>query len=376
MKNAWEYVHPKDTFSVTLIGTLTREDYQTLAEFYQPVIGMTGFTLYHALTTFLDVDKVGQKDRYFLHADILNQLDIDLQQFYLGRQKLEGIGLLKVYQLEEKDKHEWRYQLQPPLSAIKILQDPLLATLLLEKIGERRFNTLSRYYQVIEEPRDNFKEVTESFVNVYQVNHERVLAYEVPEGMTEPEVSLQTQATTISSFDWQFFNQLIASLKLDERHVTEHLKPMILSLHQLYGLNELTMKTFVEASVNFETNQVDLSRLQRLIVKRQTPAIKKSTVSTNIEEASLTEKEQLMKRYNQLEKQGYTEGERQVIMISETLYPMVFLEDIKQQKQGFVSEDERWVIRNLVNQTPLSNSVINILVHYCLVIQNNPVLES
>lgn len=318
MKNAWEYVHPKDTFSVTLIGTLTREDYQTLAEFYQPVIGMTGFTLYHALTTFLDVDKVGQKDRYFLHADILNQLDIDLQQFYLGRQKLEGIGLLKVYQLEEKDKREWRYQLQPPLSAIKILQDPLLATLLLEKIGERRFNTLSRYYQVIEEPRDNFKEVTESFVNVYQVNHERVLAYEVPEGMTEPEVSLQTQATTISSFDWQFFNQLIASLKLDERHVTEHLKPMILSLHQLYGLNELTMKTFVEASVNFETNQVDLSRLQRLIVKRQTPAIKKSTVSTKIEEASLTEKEQLMKRYNQLEKQGYTEGERQVIMISET----------------------------------------------------------
>ena len=180
MKNAWEYVHPKDTFSVTLIGTLTREDYQTLAEFYQPVIGMTGFTLYHALTTFLDVDKVGQKDRYFLHADILNQLDIDLQQFYLGRQKLEGIGLLKVYQLEEKDKREWRYQLRPPLSAIKILQDPLLATLLLEKIGERRFNTLSRYYQVIEEPRDNFKEVTESFVNVYQVNHERVLAYEVP----------------------------------------------------------------------------------------------------------------------------------------------------------------------------------------------------
>lgn len=376
MKNAWEYVHPKDTFSVTLIGTLTREDYQTLAEFYQPVIGMTGFTLYHALTTFLDVDKVGQKDRYFLHADILNQLDIDLQQFYLGRQKLEGIGLLKVYQLEEKDKREWCYQLQPPLSAIKILQDPLLATLLLEKIGERRFNTLSRYYQVIEEPRDNFKEVTESFVNVYQVNHERVLAYEVPEGMTEPEVSLQTQTTTIASFDWQFFNQLIASLKLDERHMTEQLKPMILSLHQLYGLNELTMKTFVEASVNFETNQVDLSRLQRLIVKRQTPAIKKSTVSTKIEEASLTEKEQLMKRYNQLEKQGYTEGERQVIMISETLYPMVFLEDIKQQKQGFVSEDERWVIRNLVNQTPLSNSVINILVHYCLVIQNNPVLES
>ena len=83
------------------------------------------------------------------------------------------------------------------------------------------------------------------------------------------------------------------------------------------------MKTFVEASANFETNQVDLSRLQRLIVKRQTPLLK-STVSTKIEEASLTEKEQLMKRYNQLEKQGYTEGERQVIMIGETLYPMVF----------------------------------------------------
>ena len=47
--------------------------------------------------------------------------------------------------------------------------------------------------------------------------------------MIEHEESLQTQATTISSFDWQFFNQLIASLKLDERHVTEQLKPMILT---------------------------------------------------------------------------------------------------------------------------------------------------
>lgn len=54
---------------------------------------------------------------------------------------------------------------------------------------------------------------------------------------------------------------------------------------------------------------------------------------------------------------------------------LFFLKSIKDQKNGFVSQNERWTIENLKKQSNLPVEVINMLIHYCLVVLDNSSLN-
>ncbi len=55
---------------------------------------------------------------------------------------------------------------------------------------------------------------------------------------------------------------------------------------------------------------------------------------------------------------------------------MAFLKAIKAEKKSFVTDSEQWLLKSLVERSPLSNSVINVLIHYVLVVQNNAALPA
>lgn len=55
---------------------------------------------------------------------------------------------------------------------------------------------------------------------------------------------------------------------------------------------------------------------------------------------------------------------------------MKYLEAIKSEKGGYVSKQENWLLQDLVSQSGLSSSVINVLLNYVLVIKNNASLNA
>ena len=76
-----------------------------------------------------------------------------------------------------------------------------------------------------------------------------------------------------------------------------------------------------------------------------------------------------------LRKDGFSASEMSVINHAKQTAPGNYLKSIKEQKNGFITTNETWVLKELVEQSPLSKEVINIMLHYILVIQGSVVLE-
>ena len=82
-----------------------------------------------------------------------------------------------------------------------------------------------------------------------------------------------------------------------------------------------------------------------------------------------------MRRFNTLKQNGFSEHDVLLIQESENNAPIAFLKAIKAEKNSFMTDSEQWLIKSLVERSPLPNSVINVLVHYVLVVQNNAALS-
>ncbi len=64
----------------------------------------------------------------------------------------------------------------------------------------------------------------------------------------------------------------------------------------------------------------------------------------------------------------------QIIKESEQISPADYLAAIKLEKNSYPTKLEEWIVRDLVERSPLPKSVINVLLHYALVVKNNSVL--
>lgn len=371
MNTAWKQLHPQDSFTVKLNRPVTIEDEQVLSYLYQPIIGIEAFGLYHAFLTAIPVNDFESDEQF--HSELFNQLNIDLPSVFKARVKLEGLGLLRVFVKEEGARRQFLYELYPPQTAAEFLKDTVLSLLLVDKIGEERYEKLTTRFAIPKVDRSEYQEITKKFVDVYQWNQEGIhsqekLLSETKEKFT-PEDAVKPTVTD-STFDWSYFLSLLDSLYVDKTHLETEVKEMIVTVHRLYGIDELEMKKILEPEIDYVTNQVNIKQFRQSIIKKYHVG-KKQTKPETVEDNTLTSEDQETKRRNTLLKKGYSEGEVQVILSSETIKPMVFLSAIKKQKGGFVAIEERWAVENLVRDTGLPDAVINVLIHFVLVVKDN-----
>lgn len=376
MNSSWKQLHPQDRFTVKLATPITSHDEQLLSYLYQPIIGMDAFSIYH---TFLTAVDESDYDSYEMrHSDLFNQLDIDLPRLFNARVRLEGIGLLRVFVKEEAERRQFLYELQAPLKAEALFNDDVLSILLLDSVGERRYQTLVERFAIPQVDTSEYSEVTKKFLDVYRFNQESIASHDVTlkaarEGFqtsTKPKLSSVNE-----TFDWAYFVSLLDGLYIDKEQIQQELKETVFTLHQLYGINELEMKSLVENEVDFVTNKVALNQLRKSVVLKYHGVKKQSVAPVEEADAELSLDEQLVRRRNTLKLSGYNDGEIQVIVSSESISPMIFLSAIKKQKGGFVANEERWTVENLVKQSGLPDSVINVLIHYILVGKGNAALN-
>ncbi|MEG2254793.1 MAG: DnaD domain protein, partial [Vagococcus sp.] len=180
--------------------------------------------------------------------------------------------------------------------------------------------------------------------------------------------------TITNSFDWSFFMSLVESLHIDDNQIQKELKRSIELFHQLYGINELEMFDYIKQSVDYVTNRVMEKEFKQLIYKGYHSRKKQELTTQNdssIEQPMLTLTERNQLRQNTLKLTGFTDDEIHVILACDETPPLIFLKAIKHQKGGFVSNNERFTIENLKAQSSLPDSVINMLIHYSLVAQDN-----
>jgi len=125
------------------------------------------------------------------------------------------------------------------------------------------------------------------------------------------------------------------------------------------------MSRYVLAASDPETGKMDANKLKSLVHnnhKMRRPKV------TSIPQEEKTSDQQ--KDYT-----DFSSADAQLLQLSEKRNPADFLISIKNQKGGFLTKVEQWTLEDIVSQSGLPSPVINILIHYILVVKNNAVFE-
>ncbi|AYW50514.1 helicase DnaB [Tetragenococcus halophilus] len=371
MHSAWDEVQPNNIYQVTKSFPLTEEGNNGLVYLYQPIIGQNALALYYGFIG----DKEDQYENEFAHIDMLDALNIGLPDFLQARKQLEGTGLLSVFTKEDPEFGKmFLYRLEEPIHPLDFFRDETYSFLLLNTIGERKFRQLVRRFQPEKPDLSVYQEITSGFREVYGALDERLFIrnaqslekisqdYQVPSNK-----QLQLDEDQI---DWDFLYQLAQRKFIAKENFDDSFKQQLTLYANLFGFDEMKLVDFMTEAVSLSDGQVDRKALDKVIRKQAT--VKKEKQADNYDEQSDEQK----RRFNTLRQTGFSENDIQLVKIAQSSAPMDFLQAIKNEKHNFVTDPETWLLKTLVERSPLPNSVINVLIHYILVVKKNSFLQS
>ena len=173
----------------------------------------------------------------------------------------------------------------------------------------------------------------------------------------------------MDSFDYTFFKQGLDSHFVSPESLTREIREMMYTYHVVYGIDEMTMQQLILESADIGSGRVDAKKFRRMVEIQYGNQQK----ARNIQNKKAQETEKV--EDTQVKDRKFNSAEISIISHAKTAPPAKYLESIKDQKKGFVTQDERYVLKDLVEKSPLSVEVINILINYILVVQNNVVLD-
>lgn len=364
----WKSIDPKDELQIESLDSLTLKDVHVLTKLYKPLIGAQAYTLYMSLFAYLDFQNTMKPTTV---SEILRKLDIGIPDFFQARIKLEGIGLLGIYRSKE-EKGKYIYEIVAPMPAEEFFKDSLLRTLLVEKIGQRLFEEELGALLSESSSKAGYEETTRSFVDVYnfayqnasQLSQTDEIAFDTPR---RSKVSKTIEQ--VDSFDYTFFKQGLDTHFVSSESLTREIREMMYTYHVVYGIDEMSMQQLILESADIGSGRVDAKKFRRMVEIQYGNQQK----ARNIQNKKAQETEKV--EDTQVKDRKFNSAEISIISHAKTAPPAKYLESIKDQKKGFVTQDERYVLKDLVEKSPLSVEVINILINYILVVQNNVVLD-
>ena len=345
-----EPLTPKTGLVVPQAPALSAAQQAVLAELYLPLMGPLAYSLYAALRSLQSSENELSNRRS--HAELLGILNVDLPTVLAARRKLEATGLLRSYYQQDELGAMYIYQLQAPLLALQFFADDLLSVLLLDTVGELRYQQLAGDFAAQPIDLTAAKDVTANILDVFHVDSQKV---------TTPPLSVQKVRAQLAAnepaedhspvlsdddFDWQLLGQI--------------LKQLIITESRVYGISEIEMAKLISEVASLTTGQFDENQLKLLIARRyERPAVSSQQVATEATVATTTTKD------NKASAQLST-AEQQLVTYAKQTAPYDFLSALKQEKHGFVTSGENRLVHDLIGRGVLPNAVINMVIYYLL----------
>lgn len=369
MNYPWKNISPKDTLVLTKSTILSDLDLRILISLYQPLIGAQAVSLYHMLKEYIHENR----SKEVVLSDIISQLNIGIKEYYEARIQLEAYGLLRIYRHAEFEDN-YILSLERPATAHQFFSDPMLKMMLMEKVGERITKDLEERFLTDSVSVKGYKEITKPFGDVVHVNMEKMSQSmnQTVSPSLKRTPTLSEQVMQQNSFDWSFFLEGLNKHFVSTQSLDTVIKNIIYTFHTIYGINELEMQQFVLEAADVNTGEVTDTKLTRIIQQNYLNSTKNQLAPVSQEPEDKRKKQF---RINELKQNGFVNEEIEIILHAEETQPFSYLRSIKQQKGGFVTTNETFLLKELVEQAPLPVSVINILINYILIIKNSAALE-
>ena len=287
---------PNDRFSF-LKNNRVSQDTSSLVQCYLPIIGQEALSLYLYAITFWDG---GQKEHLFSH--ILNHLNFGMPTLLQSFKVLSALDLLTLYQKGET----YELQLHSPLSSQEFLRHTIYRTLLEKKIGDTAVSTMK---QIPSEGEALSVSLSQVFPN-----------------LTEEVTPIESKIKKKNDFDLEHFQKLMArdGLRFENEQA---------DILELFAIADEKKWTW------FETYQLAKSTTvaQVISVKRMREKIAQKPASSD-----------------------FSPKEMAVIREAKSKTPRDFLQALKQERKGYITQSERELLHQMAS-LGLLDEVINIV---------------
>ena len=376
----WSQLNPRDCIQVTQQVWLTQRELQFVTQLYVPFLGVQASTLY--LVLFSELSPNSYQSDVIQLADLLALVNMGIPDFYQARIRLESVGLLKTYRYEDEDSisAQYTFELQAPASPNLFFKDALLSTLLVNQVGHQRFENLQKRFSVKEKAIYG-EDVTSTFQEGFQLpfNMSQYKRNVVQEKQMIKDVKQQESLVLNSNIDWELLTDLLKSQFVHEQALTDEVKQMLNSFQLYYGLTEREIAQYVIYAADLSTGEIDEKELYSIIInanqhlavpKKQEASITPVESTPEVSEVVTEEKQEITPAPTQL-----PQAIQRLITLAKEMTPFDFMTSIKQQRNGYVSNGEQRIILDLVQVGMIPSEVINILIHYVLVVKNNPTIN-
>ncbi|WP_076799648.1 replication initiation and membrane attachment family protein [Latilactobacillus curvatus] len=363
MSDAFDFLSPKDGFSVTKANYLTDFDQTVVTYLYQPLMGAVAYSLYLLLWS---QTKKETEQHFQTHATLLNLLSVDLPAFYDSRSKLEALGLMRTYQKNEGSGRKLVYELYAPLQPQAFFNDDLLSVALFEAVRETRFVELRDYFKLRPVYAKDYQEVTKNFLTVFHVQND--LLTTAPSSVAETKAMYQQKAAStpqftsveLRTFDWDLLQDATAQYQIDTDQILKN-EQGLFNLHYFYGLDEMDLARLIGLTMNVADSTINMAALEQNVLNNYT-----RRQSNRQTPAATTTQKPLAELQKEWQKAGFNEQELQWLTESQGYLPVDYLEYLKQKNHGFVAKNEIRALKDLQNRYIFNNDVLNILVVYII----------
>ena len=287
---------PNDRFSF-LKNNRVSQDTSSLVQCYLPIIGQEALSLYLYAITFWDD---GQKEHLF--ANILNHLNFGMNTLLQSFKILSALDLLTLYQKGEV----YELQLHSPLSSQEFLSHSIYSRLLEKKIGDTALASMKQA------PSEG-EALSVSLSQVFPT-------------LTEEVTPRESKSKLKNDFDLEHFQQLMArdGLRFEDEQA---------DVLELFAIADEKKWTW------FETYQLAKATAvaQVISVKRMREKIAQKSTSSD-----------------------FSPKEMAIIREAKNKIPQDFLQVLKQERKGYITQSERELLHQMTS-LGLLDEVINIV---------------
>lgn len=247
-------VLPADTYIVINKTVLSEQDRRILIMLYQPIIGCEAISLYFSLWSNLERSEIISEECN--HHQLMTSMRKKLSDIIEARERLEAIGLLKVF-VKKGDINNYVYQLYSPCSANEFINNPILNTALYNNVGKIEYEKIISYFKLPKINLTNYEEITSEFSEVFEVSYNTDLDYENTHIRKRNSNPLKIN----SKIDIDNIFALIPDDLFNIRSLTKDVKDLIYKLSFIYNLNEDNLNELIRNSIS-DKKTIDKEKLK------------------------------------------------------------------------------------------------------------------
>lgn len=339
---------------------LSTFELQTLSNLYLPLISGDALTLYLAL---MHLPRMNHNK--IVHTVLLDQIGITGPNFVRAREKLEGFGLMSTFEQVLTLESQWVYEMHAPIKNDEFLSDKLLVKVLVNQVGESQFHWLKD--KLLEQPPTiEGKNITKGFFDIiHEDNFDHIPELATPQ--TFQASPLKTaEVKNEPSLDLKLMQSLLVSFNISKQDL-QAISPDLMLWKRLYGLDELKLVHLIQKNIGVN-HQINVKAIdQQLRNDFQNQQSQSVTAERKIEVEVNVPK-------NKTDQKAPTSAAEQLFKQAQSVQPLEFLADIRNQTGGIISSSERNSIEQLIKYNRLPDEVINMEIYVLSVLEKRTTL--